>query len=874
VAGLTAGILAQTYSLVAAAPAVGWCAVPLLMAGLAGWVRLAVQMRSSLEGECLRLCGMLDGGSSAVRLNPGPWAAAGAAGGGGNGRPLREFQPVRDGLCRTFTLHRQQRAVEDLLFPLARFDREGNPTSVNQAFASLFGYRSDQFLRLRWDDLIHPDYQREAQTMRTLAQGGREQKYYLETRGLRRDGSAFAVALTLVRAADPACEELGVYCVAEDISVRQTADAMFRKVVESSPNGMLMTGEDGNILMANAAAERMFGHRRQELIGRPVEILLPERLRAAYLLKRAEHLLESTTRRMGGDDLIGLRRNGEEFPLEVLLTPIHSDAGTVVISTITDATEQNRRRAMLKRAKEAAEEADRAKSDFLARMSHEIRTPLNAISGASDLLSNTRLDDRQREYVGVFRRNAIHLLRLVDGILDLSRLQAGKLVLSREPYSLVEVVEGSIQTMAASAERRGLSISLALGPDVPHYVYCDPGRLQQILLNLIGNAIKFTERGEIGVRVEKEPSAEEPDRIRISVSDTGCGIPQAQLEAIFSAFHQGDPSICRSHGGSGLGLSIVRNLVELMGGRVWVDSQVGRGSTFSVAISLAPCERAQDVIVDAASTSPTQLLAHRILVVEDSEDNLFLVRAYLEEQPVELETAGNGALAVERVRQTQFDLVLMDIQMPIMDGYTATRAIRRLEKELGRKPVPIVALTAHALAGEVRLSLAAGCTAHLTKPILKTELLSAIATYALPPADCSPAACTLDPAVRAVVPQYVCNRVRDLRVLGEALAASDYSKVQHLAHNLKGTGKAYGFPEITTIGWHLEEAAKSRNAREVRVQMEALRALLSRIPEAAGCWTPQGASPVALIEPARAASAAMPDDASPAPREAAVEQPQ
>src|SRR5471030_3333391 len=372
--------------------------------------------------------------------------------------------------------------------------------------------------------------------------------------------------------------------------------------------------------------------------------------------------------------------------------------------------------------------------------------------------------------------------------------------------------------VAGRAYEKGLTLRCEIAPNVPTDLVGDPTRLRQVLLNLLGNAIKFTESGEVSLRVTPDTDSSIPTALRFTVSDTGIGIPGEKLGQVFERFTQADSSTTRRFGGSGLGLTISKRLVELMGGRIWAESSVGEGSVFSFAVPFeiwATANRPTAAAVGTGFEAPLQELC--ILLAEDSADNCTIALAYLEDTPYRVEIAETGAIACEKFTAGNYDLVLMDRQMPVMDGLTATRTIRAWEQANDRPSTPIIALTASALKGDREMCLAAGCTAFLTKPIKQELLLQAIrdrSIVALPPSrDEAGRKDTFvvrgNPKFADLIPAFLQNRRQDVVAMLEALERGDFPTVERLGHDMKGVGESYGFSAITDIGAGLEQAAAS-----------------------------------------------------------------
>ena len=666
---------------------------------------------------------------------------------------------------------------------------------------------------------------------------------------IRRDGSRFPAVVSVTALRDAHDAIIGYLLIGTDNTARKLVEAEQRKLdqrlrdqqfytrslIESNIDALMTTDPAGIITDVNKQMEALTGCTRDELIGAPFKDYFTDPERAEAGIKRV--LSES---KVTDYELTACARDGKQTVVSYNATTFYDRGRTLqgVFAAARDVTERKRVEAELQQAKAMAETASQIKSDFLASMSHEIRTPMNAIIGIADLLAKTPLSPEQDKYVQIFRRAGDNLLHLINDILDLSKVEASQLELERTRFSLDDLLGKVTEMVAIRAQEKALALVCEIAPDVPRNLIGDPTRLRQVLLNLLGNALKFTESGEVALRVTSDSEASASGTLRFTVSDTGIGIPEEKLGAVFERFTQADSSTTRRYGGSGLGLTISKRLVELMGGRISVESGLGKGSVFSFAVPLgiwAGAVRQAKVSVGACTELPLPEL--RILLVEDSPDNRTITVAYLKDTPYRVEIAENGAIAFKKFTAEEYDLVLMDRQMPVMDGLTATRAIREWEQAHHRPPTPIIALTASALKGDQEKFVAAGCTAYLTKPIKQDVLLQAIKDHSM----VAPAARNAEsgrsdtilvranPKLADLIPGFLQNRRHDVNAMLDALDVSDFATVENLGHGMKGAGGSWGFQGITDIGAALERAAESADNEESRKWVGELSRYLDRV---------------------------------------------
>ena len=578
---------------------------------------------------------------------------------------------------------------------------------------------------------------------------------------------------------------------------------------------LCIAGFDGYFKLLNPAWERVLGYSVDELTAQPfLDFVHPQDRDAT----RAE--AQKISRGGSAISFENRYRTKDGSYRWLLWNAAPHEEKELIYATARDITEQ-------KQLREQAESASRAKSEFLARMSHEIRTPLNVLIGMSDLLERTSLSSEQQQYVRVMQRAGDSLLALINDVLDLSKVEAGQIVLEEIAFDLPAVLDAALEIMSLRAQEKNVTLRCEIASETPRRLLGDPNRLRQILLNLVGNALKFTSRGQVVVRVGPSPGAPE-GTLRFSVSDTGIGIPPDQLESIFEAFTQADVSTSRKYGGTGLGLAISRRLVELMNGRIWASNNSGPGATlhFTARFRVRHAEPAAAPAVAAAvPPSGAHVAPLRVLVADDSEENRFLVSEYLRSFGCPLEFAENGQAAFEKFQAGSFDLVFMDLHMPVWDGYEATRRIRAWEREQGRPEIPILALTASALEFEGRRAREAGCTEWIRKPIRLDAFRAIVARYAGSAA--TTGAASAESRIRALAPEYLSHRRQDIEAIGAALDRSDFATIRTLSHRMSGTGAGYGFPRISELGAAIEAAAAAQDAAAIRTHLAELSAVVN-----------------------------------------------
>ncbi|MDD1739525.1 MAG: PAS domain S-box protein [Methanothrix sp.] len=614
--------------------------------------------------------------------------------------------------------------VWDPLFRITRF---------NHAAERLTGQRSEDILGRNLDILFPGESRNEylAYIEKTLSG---EHWDAVEIPILRKDGDVRTVLWNSATIYDEGGKKvMATIAQGQDITERKEAESQVTfqaSLLNQVRNAVIATDLDGKIIYWNHFSEILYQWKADEVLGRSIADTIVPAQRRQIIREVMEEIV-----RCGylESEFVVQRKDGSLFPALYVFNMLKDQKGRNMgfASVSIDLTERKRVEDDLLLAKERAESATRAKSQFLANMSHEIRTPMNAVIGLTSLLLNTPINPEQRDYIETIRSSGDSLLAVISDILDFSKIEGGMLELESKPFDLQRVLEDSMSMVASAARGKGLDLSYSLEPDVPRQVLGDPARLKQILVNLLGNAVKFTEKGEISATVSTSgPSRGKHglEEIMFAVKDTGIGISKEHMGRLFLSFSQADPSTTRKYGGTGLGLVISKNLAERMGGRIWAESETGKGSVFYFTVKaraspgLLPAPQ-EDILPGPLAEFDGQGKSDlRILLAEDNAVNQMVALRMLERLGYRADTAVNGQEVLEALQNRSYDIVLMDVQMPEMDGLEAARRIRSSKSG---QPY-IIAMTAHAMKGDREVCMEAGMNDYVSKPVRMEELRAAI----------------------------------------------------------------------------------------------------------------------------------------------------
>ncbi len=714
-------------------------------------------------------------------------------------------------------------------------------SNVSPSIENILGYTPEEYCKNYRSYMPDSDLNTKAREKGRLTLEGKEQvPYEIEIR--HKDGRLRRLE-TFER---PVFDNGGCVVAVEgmscDITDRVEAFEKFRGLLESAPDGMVIIDQLGKISLVNAQTERLFGYTRDEMIDRDFEFLFPERLRSNDDTKTGVCITGAEVRHTQvGMEVDALHKNGSEFPVELSMSPIETEAGQIMSVALRDITERRQREEELSVAKEQAETANRTKSEFLANISHEIRTPMNAILGFTEVLGGLISDPRQREYLQSIEAGGKSLLTLINDILDLSKVESGKLALEYSATDISVISREIQQVFSQGLSDKGLEYQFELQTSLPTTLMMDEIRLRQILINLVGNAIKFTQSGHVRLSIQGEYVDDKKSAVNllITVADTGIGIPGDQVELIFGAFEQQKGQIHAEYGGTGLGLAITRRLVEMMGGDITVSSEVEKGSAFKVNLKNVAIADASSLKPDNSDTFDADAVEFdhaTILITDDLQANRNLIKSYLDQYNLNLVEAANGREAIEQIELHQVDLILMDIKMPIMNGCDAALQIKN---DLDLAAIPIIAVTASGMKhDEDRYEEM--FDGFMRKPIGKTALILELKNHlnhtnidkVTEPVDTeseqwdenqlSPDALRKLPELREQLLGYqdLCRELRQTFSINE---------IEKFAENMEALGQQYDFAPLAGWGEKLRIQADRFDLDAVSLTLESFQRLIQKI---------------------------------------------
>lgn len=730
----------------------------------------------------------------------------------GIGIDITDRKVAEEGLIRYKIL---SEAVKDTIHFI---DIEGNIIDVNQAGLDLYGYTYEEFLKfnirdLRVEGVITPEF---------LQKCEKEGACY-ETVHSRKDKSTFPVEIS----AKGACigGKKVIVSIIRDITERKQTERAIKESEEkfrslfNNANDAIFVYEinnefkDEKFVEVNDVACSYLGYTREELLNMSFEDVNGEQNK-----DKSAAMVEAIRKEGNGMFETWHRtKDNKMIPVEVNIHTFNQNGKRVAQSIVRDITQRKIVESSLKAAKEAAEIANKTKSEFLANMSHEIRTPINGIVGMVDLTLLTRLDSEQKENLDIIKSCANSLLKVINDILDFSKIEAGKLIIENISFDIKALVEETIKAHSPQAVTKGLELNYAFSSTIPQYVIGDPSRLQQILNNLISNAIKFTETGEVWVKVKKLRTKDNEVELQFAVEDSGIGIAEENIRKLFESFSQLDGSITRRFGGTGLGLAISKQLSEMMGGSLRVESQKDVGSKFYITLKFKIGTKNEIETIEEFQVKKINR-PYNILLTEDDKINQMVTTRILKERGCYVDNACNGVEAIEMCEKNSYDVILMDIQMPLMDGIEATKRIR--EKDIR---TPIIAITAHALKGDRERFLSQGMDGYVAKPIKVEDLFSSIEKCLAVNKnneELSEIGICIDEDGEIVLKSkeietteannpYKMNELSQvITSLNAELDKREFTFVESLAHKIKDLSNEIGIEELKTAAFKMELTAR------------------------------------------------------------------
>jgi len=727
-------------------------------------------------------------------------------------------------------------------------DASGYFIEVNVRFCEIMGFTREELLGTKFNNLISAeDLEKTPDKVDEVLEG---KNLLIKRRLQRKDGSE--VTTEISASAFPGNK---VYSSVRDITQReqnQETIAKLAAIVESSDDAIIGKSLDGVIMSWNHGATILYGYSPEEVIGKSISMLaLPKHQNEIpsilQKIKNGDHVERFET--------VRIKKNSQLIDVSLTISAVVSTGGKLIgASTIArDITERKQMEVELRNARDEALESTRLKSEFLANMSHEIRTPMNGVIGMTEILIGTSLSPEQKDYVETIRSSGESLVSIINNILDFSKIEAGKVELEEVDLNLQNVIEETFDPIVSQAQKKGIEIAHFIYREVPTELIGDPQKLRQVLTNLLGNAVKFTERGEVILRVTKEDESNEKVRVRFTVTDTGIGISEEAGKRLFQPFVQADGSVTRQFGGTGLGLAISKKLVESMKGEIGFESETGKGSTFWFisefdkqlgktykAVPMIEEKREQDQAKEFSKPKGC------VLAVEDNDVNQKVILKHLSQLGYQSDLAANGEEALKAIEKNDYDAVLMDCQMPVRDGYSTASEIRRREQQSG-KYVPIIAMTAHALSGDREKCLAAGMDDYISKPIRQKDLAQLLAHFTNNQTPKTSGNNTQSSKlfgktsykdselVKAAIQElaegdpdfgnqlinaYVLDSIKRLDALASAIENNDLETIKNTSHSIKGSSATLGAITVASLSEELERKAHSGSSQNADVLLK------------------------------------------------------
>ncbi len=626
----------------------------------------------------------------------------------------------------------------------------------------------------------------------------------------------------------------------ENLVEKRTAELKTTKdeleqILSNTVEGIYGVDIRGRTIFANQAALEMTGFTEEEMINNPQHALIHHHYPDGSTYPPEEcKIYQAYTKGIttSSDKEVFWHKNGYSIPVEYTSTPIYDEQNNITGAVIIfrNITERKKYEAEIIEARHRAEEASRSKSEFLATMSHEIRTPMNGLLGMAQLLSGTKLDQTQQEYVDAMLQSGEVLLLQINDVLDFSRIESGRLQLEPHAFDLYTLCIQLIQLMSNRAESKGILLQLDYPDNTPRHFIGDSMRIRQIMLNLVNNAIKFTEEGHINISVKCLSRQIDSAKLSIEIKDTGIGIPADQFEHIFNPFTQADASTTRRYGGSGLGLAICKRLADLMHAQIGVNSTVNKGSNFWLHVEL-PLSESTELFNSFIAPEEKLIFSGNALLVEDNYVNAIVAKNMLSNLGLTITLAENGKIAIEKYKQGNFDLIFMDCQMPVMDGYSATEIIRKYDKN-----IPVLAITANILPEDINRCIQSGMNACLHKPIEQNRLqhelkhwlpfkqdhtssaeittsTDVLQALSLDTAHLERLKNMMDNLFMELIPAYIEGSDKILDELPELIRTGDTSTLERHAHSLKSSSRNVGANSLATLAEKMEKMAHSQNLK-------------------------------------------------------------